>query len=509
MEIDIYNKHPDYNEFFYTELELPTSFYSIHDALQKVRFLKGDKIDLAISKCKEFPEIKGVQIEHASLYDFNRFAHRLRDMKDYDLATMRAIFINRSQKGMYRNGIQMSELINLTYGLEKVPSITNISDLEALGEFVLDYGMRDDLSQLDASILDLIDRRKLGEVQAEDDQGVFVDGYYVATSHYELENHYSGNYPKNSDYEKLDSVFAIEVSRAPRDNEDTQDIAKWIHLPMNKNRANLIAKELGETCIEKCVFYGYDSAIPAISRFEVGSMSAFDTLNSIAEKYKNMNSSERIKFKAVIQSEHYPNIKSVLKIAHDLNSYDFYPYAETEDQFFREYLRKNSDSRIDDRWLRTICTSEGENLLRAVGGKLTDYGVVGTKGKLLFAPIDYYKPIDSRLNNMEFEVVEFGGQYALFCNERIYPDQMPEGFYKYEFRHDEVNDFCTLENSVIVNHSGTLITREPIELGEDGYINLTEETTPNFIGDTLYLEDFVENDYYLSPIDDYSEDISL
>ena len=50
----------------------------------------------------------------------------------------------------------------------------------------------------------------------------------------------------------------------------------------------------------------------------------------------------------------------------------------------------------------------------------------------------------------------------------------------------------TLEESVSVNHSGSVITLDPIDLGEDGYIPLTEETEPNFLGVTATFEDFLD-----------------
>ena len=43
-----------------------------------------------------------------------------------------------------------------------------------------------------------------------------------------------------------------------------------------------------------------------------------------------------------------------------------------------------------------------------------------------------------------------------------------------------------------VNHSGSVVTLAPIDLGEDGYIPLTEETEPNFLGVTATFEDFLD-----------------
>lgn len=113
MKIELYNKHPKYNEYFYTELEMPASRYAIHDALQKIRFFKGDTLEFNISECNEFPEINGKNVDRANLFDLNRFARSLENMEEYQLVTMRAVFIRRQNEGTYRDGIMMGELINL------------------------------------------------------------------------------------------------------------------------------------------------------------------------------------------------------------------------------------------------------------------------------------------------------------------------------------------------------------------------------------------------------------
>ena len=44
-----------------------------------------------------------------------------------------------------------------------------------------------------------------------------------------------------------------------------------------------------------------------------------------------------------------------------------------------------------------------------------------------------------------------------------------------------------------VNFGGTVFTKEPIDLGEDGFLELSEETEPNFLGQTVTLDDFTED----------------
>ena len=54
--------------------------------------------------------------------------------------------------------------------------------------------------------------------------------------------------------------------------------------------------------------------------------------------------------------------------------------------------------------------------------------------------------------------------------------------------------FCSLEPKVVVNHGGSVLMKEPIDFGEQGYLPLTESTEPNFLGKSQTLADFLHND---------------
>ena len=99
-----------------------------------------------------------------------------------------------------------------------------------------------------------------------------------------------------------------------------------------------------------------------------------------------------------------------------------------------------------------------------------------------------------------FELVEMFDKPALFTNEHLTAKDVPKGLNFYHFRtsDDGENQFCTLEKSVTVNNGGTLITREDIDLGPEGCIELTEDTTPNFLGTDCSIDDYVTENYDLS-----------
>ena len=83
----------------------------------------------------------------------------------------------------------------------------------------------------------------------------------------------------------------------------------------------------------------------------------------------------------------------------------------------------------------------------------------------------------------EFELIELFGQTAL----------IPKGTYCYDLRQsDDGERFCSIEKRVAVNRGGSVVTKEPLDLGEKGFMPLTEDTEPNFMGEIVTFADFIE-----------------
>ena len=83
----------------------------------------------------------------------------------------------------------------------------------------------------------------------------------------------------------------------------------------------------------------------------------------------------------------------------------------------------------------------------------------------------------------EYSVVEIFGKPGLFANERLTEDDVPKGLHLYHLRYDDDNcEMQTLERKVTVNHAGSLVTAEEIDLGNQEYIELTDESDLSFLG---------------------------
>ena len=95
----------------------------------------------------------------------------------------------------------------------------------------------------------------------------------------------------------------------------------------------------------------------------------------------------------------------------------------------------------------------------------------------------------------KLDVIEVLDRRALFSNGRLMPEQIPEGLYAYDLRHsDDGGRFCSIEPKVGVNHGGTVLMRDILDFGESGYIPLDEDTEPNFLGETMTVSEFAEEE---------------
>ena len=77
-----------------------------------------------------------------------------------------------------------------------------------------------------------------------------------------------------------------------------------------------------------------------------------------------------------------------------------------------------------------------------------------------------------------YEEITVCGKPALFTSIRIKRDTIPDGLYAYDVRHDDEcrGIPCEIAPFVMVNHWGTIILAEPLELPDDGRRYIDEDT---------------------------------
>ena len=97
-------------------------------------------------------------------------------------------------------------------------------------------------------------------------------------------------------------------------------------------------------------------------------------------------------------------------------------------------------------------------------------------------------------NDEQYQEIELFDKPGLFSNGRIVRDNLPEGVYCYDLRgsdYDAGEPVC-VEERVVVNHAGSVLLTDPLELAENGRLMLTEEEGLNFVGGFSTLAQFLQ-----------------
>ena len=77
----------------------------------------------------------------------------------------------------------------------------------------------------------------------------------------------------------------------------------------------------------------------------------------------------------------------------------------------------------------------------------------------------------------EFQHIEVFDKFALFTNAQIDRTTVPEGWYCYDFRGtgDDFGELRFIEERVVVNHSGSILMPEKLELPASGQLDAWDE----------------------------------
>ena len=103
--------------------------------------------------------------------------------------------------------------------------------------------------------------------------------------------------------------------------------------------------------------------------------------------------------------------------------------------------------------------------------------------KLKHMSIEEKKAYQQDRLNRRYQPLKIFGKSVLFTEERIPDDQLPDGIYRYEVRHDDLNRgvMAELSKSITVNYWGTILSCCRIPLGEEGYRIIEESKDVDFL----------------------------
>ena len=397
IKLEIAAENPESRSWLYADLQLPAEEHEIRDAFQRARITSPDTYhEFSIYECEAIPALPFRRLDSPSLDELNYLAKRLDSLNEEERLVLQAVSPKILKVGEDEL-VSPKDLINMTYGLDEVSIISNVGNAQQLGQFIIENDLHTDVEAVPDDSVYLLDRTRIGQLQQQNDGGVFIDGKYIVTAEYELPEVYDG---KNLPIENPTSWFAfkMDVTRPPVGDDlgEVEAVAETLTLPVDRAEADELAKRLGMERIEDCVYLGFESSIPQIDADKFGDMHDFDQLNNLSEMMLEMSPSDQVKFKAVLSAEEPEKIEQILDIARSLGQYEFAPMVEDEAHFFKSYLLRHLDEKIDPRWLDSLLArNEGTELLERVGGTLTDYGVISSRGGSLYDPVPRSEPTES------------------------------------------------------------------------------------------------------------------
>ena len=408
IKLEIARENPDAGNWLYADLQLPAEEHEIRDAFQRARITSSDVYhEYSIYECEAIPILPFRRLDSPSIDELNFLAKRLDELNDMERIVLRAVS-PRILKAGEDEIISPKDLINMTYGLDDVSVIANVNSSRDLGQFVIDNDLNLDVEAIPKDSLYLLDAVKIGQLQQQNDGGVFMDGYYILAGEYELPEVYDGiTLPTEESTPWY--AFKLDVTRPPKGDDlgEVEKIAETLILPVEREDADALAQRLGLERIEDCVYLGFESSIPQIDGDKFGDMHNFDQLNNLSEMMLEMSPSDQVKFKAVLSAEEPESIEQVLDVARSLDQYEFAPMVEDEAHFFKSYLQRHLDTKVDPRWLDSLLArNEGTELLERVGGTLTDYGVISSRGGTLYEPVSRYEPEQAETEEIEHNEIK-------------------------------------------------------------------------------------------------------
>ena len=499
IQIELTAEKGNGNGYFYASLNLPATKMQIENAKQQARYNDSENIyrDISVYESTEI-SLDNVRLDTTSIDELNYLAKRLDSMSRQEQIVYEALTEKYfSDKGS-EDLVPVKDLINLTYGLNSIPIVQGINDLEELGRFALENDFIKGLEEVPDSALKYLDYVVIGQEQMKNDEGFFINGFYVATYAYERPEVYDGeNIPLTDEFEN--AVFRLLVSKAPvEDPSEVMDSAKWLELPIGIDELYEFAEQLGADSIQDCVYYDFQSGIPQIDEDVFDSMEKIEALNIIANEYQMLPEAKRVLFKAVIEAENIGNLEDMQSVFERLDQYEICCEDENADEFFKRYLAYHAPTDFDTKWLEEVSShDDAQKLLKALGSKVTNYGVVSAFGRSLYENVAFPTP-QPESHSDDFELMEVCGVKAIYADRRIDDSEVPEGMYRYDFREGKGADdvyFGAIEKDVNVDHAGSFITKDPLDLGTDGYIELEYDTEPNFLGEFMTAEEFANTDF--------------
>ncbi|MCM1285704.1 MAG: hypothetical protein NC213_03600 [Acetobacter sp.] len=487
----------DSTKEYVADIRLPASVHEIDDAIERCRgyLVKTNIMPFGISECERVPLLSELRFDSPNLYELNFLAKQISEFDTAQLAAYNALLPLVVGDNYENDLISIKDVINLTYSVDDYSVASNIFNDTELGEMIVDNNMVEGIENLSDEIIELLDYEKVGEAHRMAENGVYVNGCYVSREGFKLKEVFNGETIPVHEFDKY--MFRFRLSRY-------DGIPMWINAPLDENSEQI----LKNANADEFNLIDFVSAIPQIEKYSDEmhpkiTMAEINRIDKLCQNFMSLDEIQSIKFKAALCFEDVQTLDDVNRInliMKNADSYNLKYFNVYSSDFAKDYLEQHLDESFPKEYLELINTQAlGDRLLSEYCGKYTPYGILLKSSN---------EQILSNERKHEFMLTDFLSKHVLFTEDRLTPEEIPEGLHKYEFRAGAEYTYATLEEKVGVDFSGTILSKVPFDLGEDEYIDLEKEIDgiPDFLDVEMSIDEFINSDFDPEENEDFEED---
>lgn len=351
-------------------LDLPATQPEMLDAMDRARVRDGRAYNVEIRDvyreylCPLIPE-------NPSLYELNLLAERLSELNGHDSVCFEGVV------RMEKEPPDPARLINLTYNLHDCQIAEAGNDAE-LGKFYAENDFVEFLDDVSDKVFALLDFEKLGRSMREAENGVFLNNCYVVqpVAEQNLLFPYDGNPPKpEAKPPYIFRLYAIDPNRAAASG-------MWLELPLDEDALAQAERRLEEQSVAgdyqftECV-----SEIPLLNAAFSG-YEDIGELNDLAGRLSEIRANGELpKYKAALEVAMCENLSDCMRLADNLNAYDYYPEAVTAADYGEQEFFALHGLRPDDEGMEHFdYMAFGKDHMQASGVVSTSYGMIRSNG---------------------------------------------------------------------------------------------------------------------------------
>jgi len=306
------------------------------------------------------------------LKKLNLFAQRFEDMDEQEEAKMVALMTEYPRA-------DISELLDMTYGLESVESYSCCNNDE-LVELAFENEWLPVFYDCQYDIIDFLDKEKVAEEVLKERGGYMTGDYYIETSGY-IRPEIEPELP-----EEAAGFFRLQLAADVPNRVPDRRKTEWLTFPFSQSELDELEARMG--CkVNDMICISTESALPMIHRLTVR-QTDISVLNALAKKLSALDPEEVVKLKAVMELEGTISVAGTESLIESLDEYSFDPLSLDTSIFGKAYLFNNLPVGFNTEVFADVdMEGFGSRILSAKGGTMTSYGAVSGRGQCLFSPI--------------------------------------------------------------------------------------------------------------------------